>query len=331
MMHRVLGDVPGVSIYADDVLLISPDVESHLKLLHTVLDGLAKAGLKLSPEKCSFGMNKLSYLGHQISPEGVSVDPERIRCIAELQRPSSVKEAKCLYGFFAWFRKFIPQFSTISAPLVTLANSDSFFWNSELDAAFSSLRDELLSNRVLAYLTRANDRFILYTDSSIVGSGESLCQVQNGIERVIAFNGSKYSKSQSKWTIYELEVFSFKTGLKKFYKYLAGVEFIWICDCRSALKILNNSDEANARIVRWRMYASQFKFVTEHRSAKDMQHVDMISRIPGGEASSRKSFKEVLRAGFAPTFKGRVRTESASIQPFTRMTHAAPALILKHM
>ena len=283
MMHRVLGDVPGVSIYADDVLLTSPDVESHLKLLHTVLERLQKAGLKLSPEKCSFGMGKLSYLGHQISPDGVSVDPERVRCIAELQRPASVKEAKRLYGFFAWFRKFIPRFSTISAPLVTLANSDSFFWSPELDEAFCCLRDELLSNRVLAYPTRGDDRFILYTDSSTVGSGQILCQVQNGVEKVIAFNGSKYSKSQSKWTIYELEVFSFITGLKKFYKYLAGKEFTWICDCRSALKILNNSDEVNPRIVRWRVYASQFKFTTEHRAAKDMQHVDMISRIPEGE------------------------------------------------
>ena len=288
MMHRVLGNVPGVSIYADDVLLTSPDAESHLKLLHTVLDRLGKAGLKLSPEKCSFGMNKLSYLGHQISPDGVSIDPERIRCIAELQPPSSVKEAKRLYGFFAWFRKFIPQFSTISAPLVTLANADAFFWDGDLDESFSCLRDELLSNRVLAYPTRGNnDRFILYTDSSTVGSGQILCQVQNGVEKVIAFNGSKYSMSQSKWTIYELEVFSFITGLKKFYKYLDGAEFTWVCDCRSALKILSNTDEGNTRIVRWRVFASHFKFTTEHRAAKDMQHVDMISRIPERETDAR--------------------------------------------
>ena len=99
-MHRVLGDIPGVTIYADDVLLASPDVESHMKLLHTVLDKLHQAGFKLSPKKCRIGMNKLSYLGHEITPQGISIDPDRIRCIQELKPPTSVKEAKRIYGFF---------------------------------------------------------------------------------------------------------------------------------------------------------------------------------------------------------------------------------------
>ena len=145
--------------------------------------------------------------------------------------------------------------------------------------AFHSLRECLLSGRVLAYPTR-DDPFIIYTDSSMVGSGQVLCQVQGGVERVIAFNGSKYNKMQTKWTIYELELFSFITGLKKFYKYLAGADFTWVCDCKSALKILKNQDDMNPRIVRWRAYVSQFRFQTEHRSATAMQHVDMLSRIP---------------------------------------------------
>ena len=282
-MHHVLGDIPGVSIYADDVLLTSADVDSHLKLIHTVLDRLSQAGLKSAPNKCRIGMKKLSYLGHLITPEGVSIDPERVKCIQELQSPATVKEAKRVYGFFAWFRKFIPSFSSISAPLIRLANSDSFYWDAELETAFLSLRECLLSGRVLAYPSR-DDPFILYTDSSTVGSGQVLCQLQGGAEKVIAFNGSKYNKTQSKWTIYELELFSFITGLKKFYKYLAGADFTWVCDCKSALKILKNDSDVNPRIVRWRTYVSQFRFQTEHRSAATMQHVDMLSRIPENQS-----------------------------------------------
>ena len=82
----------------------------------------------------------------------------------ELKPPTSLKEAKRVYGFYAWFRKFIPSFSSISSPLVRLSNSDSFYWDAELDEAFNSLRNTLLSNRVLAYPSRDGTRFMLYTD-----------------------------------------------------------------------------------------------------------------------------------------------------------------------
>ena len=224
-------------------------------------------------------MRKLSYLGHLITPEGLSIEPERVKCIQVLQPSATLKETKHVYGFIAWFRKFIPSFSSISAPLIHLANSDSFYWDAELDTAFLSLRECLLSGRMLAYPS-GDHPFILYTDSSTVGSGQVLWHLQGGAEKVIAFNGSKYNKTQSKWTIYELELFSFITGLKKFYKYLAGADFTWVCDCKSALKFLKNNSDVNPRIVRWRTYVSQFRFQTEHRSSATMQHVDMLSRIP---------------------------------------------------
>ena len=99
-MHKILGDIPGVYIYADDVLCVSNSIDAHYKLLNTVLDKLREAGFKLSPAKCQFGMSRLNYLGHQITPEGVSIAPGRIECIRDLQPPRTVKEAKKLYGFF---------------------------------------------------------------------------------------------------------------------------------------------------------------------------------------------------------------------------------------
>ena len=300
VMHRVLGDIPGVFIYADDVLLTSVDMNEHYRLLHTVFDRLNQACLKLSPEKCKLGMTQLSYLGHLVTPGGISIEPDRISCIKDLQPPSSVKETKRLYGFFSWFRKFIPGFAELSAPLVELANADKFYWGDEQAHSFESLREALLSDRVLAYPSKAeNDRFVLYTDSSTVGSGQVLCQIQNGAEQVIAFSGSKYNKHQRKWTIYELEVYSFIQGLHKFYKYLAGQEFTGVCDCKSALQILKNRDDVNPRLMRWRSFVSQFQYTPEHRRAKFMEHVDMLSRAPdmpedNQEQQSLLEFSEVV-------------------------------------
>lgn len=277
-MHKVLGDVPGVYIYADDILCVSDSVDSHYKLLSTVLSKLKEAGFKLSPGKCQFGVSRLDYLGHQITPEGVSVSADRIECIKGLQPPRSVKETKKVYGFFSWFRKLVPSFSTLTRPLVDLSNSPSFYWNDELQRAFTQLRDALLSSPVLAY-PRRDDRFILYSDSSLAGSGQVLTQIQDGEERIIAYSGSKYNRHQRNWTIYELEVYSFMQGLRRFYKFLSGEEFIWRCDCKSALRILSNTDSMNPRLARWRSFIGQFRFSVEHKRASEMQHVDFLSRL----------------------------------------------------
>ena len=286
-MRKVLGDLENVHVYADDILLTSSCTEEHYQLLHIVLERLCAAGFKLAPGKCRLFQTKLKYLGHQITPEGVSIDPDRTRIIADLQPPTSIKEAKRMFGFFSWFRKFVPSFSSISEPLVNLCNSEKFYWDQELASCFCSLRDILLSERVLSY-PRRDCPFVLYTDSSSTGSGQILSQIQDGEERVIAFNGSRYSRAQRKWTIFELEVFSFITGLKKFFKYLADSEFTWVCDCKSALQILRNQDDTNSRLARWRIFVSQFRYISAHRRAEHMQHVDMLSRLhePQGSGDS---------------------------------------------
>lgn len=283
-MHKVLGDIPGVHIYADDVLLTSASVEEHYALLHTVLDRLRSAGMKVAPDKCRLFQTRLTYLGHEITPNGVGIDPDRVRIIKDLTPPKTVREAKRIFGMFSWFRKFIPSFTDMVEPLVILCNSEKFFWNAELDKCFSALKDALMSDKVLSY-PRRDGQFILYTDSSTTGSGQILCQLQDGEERVIAYSGNRYSRAQRKWTIFELEVFSFIQGLKKFYRYLAGKSFTWVCDCKSALQILNNQDLINPRLVRWRAFVGQFLYTVEHRRAVRMQHVDTLSRLYESETA----------------------------------------------
>ena len=126
-----------------------------------------------------------------------------------------------------------------------------------------------MSSSVLAY-PKQGDPFILYTDSSLSGSGQVLTQVQDGQERVIAYNGSKYNRQQRNWTIYELEVYSFMQGLRRFYKFLSGESFTWRCDCKSALKILSNRDDMNPRLARWRSFIGQFRFTEEHKRASEI-------------------------------------------------------------
>ena len=242
-----------------------------------MFERLQSAGLKVAPEKCKLFQTSLKYLGHLITPEGVRMDPERARVIRDMPRPESFREAKRIFCLFSWYRKYVPSFSNIAEPLVKLCNAEKFYWDDELTRCFDDLKAELCGNRILSYPKRGCS-FVLYTDSSSTGSGQILAQIfPDGEERVIAFSGNRYSRVQRKWTIYKLELFSFIQGVKKWYKYLAGAKFTWICDCKSALQILENKDSMNPRLIRWRAFLSQFPFTTEHRPASQMQHVDAIS------------------------------------------------------
>ena len=65
-------------------------------------------------------MKEINYLGHVISENGISPDPEKTRAISELRRPQNVSEVRSVIGMASYYRKFIDHFSEILKPLTEL-------------------------------------------------------------------------------------------------------------------------------------------------------------------------------------------------------------------
>ena len=70
-MESLLGDLPHVCIYLDDILVTGESETAHLRNLARVLERLASAGIRLKQDKCSFMIPEVQYLGHRISSEGI--------------------------------------------------------------------------------------------------------------------------------------------------------------------------------------------------------------------------------------------------------------------
>ena len=70
-------------LYLDDIIVISPDFESHVERLEEVLERLRRANLKLKPSKCELLKKEVKYLGHVVSAGGVSTDPEKVEAVRE--------------------------------------------------------------------------------------------------------------------------------------------------------------------------------------------------------------------------------------------------------
>ena len=104
-------------IYLDEIIVLSRTLEEHLHRLKAVISKLRAGGLKLKPTKCDLFKQQINYLGHVVSKEGVSTDPDKITAVTEWPQPTTVTEVRSFLGFVSYYRRFIPNFSKVAKPL----------------------------------------------------------------------------------------------------------------------------------------------------------------------------------------------------------------------
>ena len=117
LMNKVLKGLKFAMTYLDDIIIFSQDELQHLDHLEIVFSRLQEAGLKMKRSKCDFFKSEIHYLGHLISPEGISQLPNKLNSIKHMPVPNSAKEIKQFLGLTGYYRKFVPRFADISRPL----------------------------------------------------------------------------------------------------------------------------------------------------------------------------------------------------------------------
>ena len=213
MMEKVLaGPIrDGICcVYLDDVLVYSKSAAEHEEHLRTVLHCLAKANLRIRPDKCNFYQLELEYLGHVISGKGVQVDPDKVKAMVEFERPVTLKKLQSFMGMCNYYRRFVPMYSQVAHrlfevyktktagknphiyvseklqhkyPSATVYNSKkhdgkAIEWTAEVDEAFTLLKNELGSADALKFPDR-NKGYHIYTDASDVAIGERWSKKEN--------------------------------------------------------------------------------------------------------------------------------------------------------
>ena len=139
-------------VYVDDILVCSKTLEEHKEHLQQVFQRLRQAGLRLKPSKCSFLCREVVFLGHVISVSGVSPDPAKTEKVRDYPVPVDVSSVRQFLGLSSHYRRFVPGFSKIAAPLYYLTKkSVTFCWTDEYQKAFDKLKQLLCSAPVLAY------------------------------------------------------------------------------------------------------------------------------------------------------------------------------------
>ena len=183
LMTQILGDLPYVQIYLDDITVFSTTFEEHTVHIRNVLERLKQADLKINSSKCVFLKQNIKLLGHVISDKGIEADPEKVEAIQNIKYCKNVKQVQSYLGLCGYYRKFIRDYSKIAQPLHNLTKKDTKFeFNEECKQSFDKLKAELLKQPILR-LPDFSKKFILHTDASGFALGAVLSQCDdNGDE-----------------------------------------------------------------------------------------------------------------------------------------------------
>ena len=249
--------------------------------LRDILSRLRKSGLTVKSKKCCFGAQECRYLGHIIGGGKVKPDPLKIQSVKDFPIPHTKKHLRTFLGLTGYYRRFIPHYSSIAAPLTDLTRksaSNTVTWNKSADNAFIQLKEALCSSPVLRG-PNFDRPFILQSDASDKGVGAVLSQIDDtGDDHAVAFYSRKLLSREQKYSTIEKECLAIKDGISAFRVYLLGKRFTIQTDHR-ALVWLDNLKDKNSRLTRWSLFLQQYDFELIHCEGLANGNADSLSRI----------------------------------------------------
>ena len=174
LMQNCMGEVNLIYclIYLDYLIVFLQMAEEHLHRLCVIFDQLREYNLKLKPSKCSLFKEKINYVYHQVSKQGVQPSDTNLKAIAKcapLQTYTEITAFLSLVGHYRWFIKGFAQIAQpLNEHLVVEGASRKLEWVSlskEALEAFQALKQACMNSPVLAFANYTKD-FLLEMDAS---------------------------------------------------------------------------------------------------------------------------------------------------------------------
>ena len=202
-----------------------------------------------------------------------------MKSIVNWQIPKTIKNIRSFLGLASYYRRFVKDFATISAPLNNLTKKNmKWKWDDKCDKAFNTLKYKL-ANAPIVRCPNNDYQFILQTDASTVGIGSVLSQRdKDGSEYVVEYASRTLNKAERNYSTIERECLAIVWGVIHFRPYLFGVQFIIQSD-HKPLRYLNQMKDLNGRLTRWSLRLQEYTFDLEYKKGKSNANADAMSRL----------------------------------------------------
>ncbi|QRW17972.1 Retrotransposable element Tf2 protein [Rhizoctonia solani] len=226
-MNNIFRDLLDISVvvYLDDILIFSNSREEHVEHVKEVLSCLLKHKLFCNPAKCYFFVTEVTYIGLVITPEGISMEKDKVQAIMDWPEPQDMKQVQSFLGFANFYHCFVPNFSCLARPLNILTQKEQpWIWLEEQKAAFDAIKAEICKEPVLAHPDESKP-YTLETDASGAAMGAVLSQrKEDGCLHPVAFMSASFSPAELNYDMHDKELLAITCAFEHWRIFLEGTE-----------------------------------------------------------------------------------------------------------
>ena len=282
-IDAVLRGLDFVYAYIDNLLIASSSEAEHLTHLEILFQRLSEYGVVINPSKCVFGASSLDFLGHHVSPTGITPLPIKVQAIQDFPPPTSARKLREFLGLVNFYRRFLPPCAQQLHPLTDLLSEKhvrgSFQLNDDAIAAFQATKAALANATMLTHPS-SEAPYCLKVDASNISVGGVLQQSINGTWHPISFFSKKLQPAEMKYSTFGRELLAIYLSIRHFRHFLEGHEFYVLTDHKPLTHALSAAPSRySPRETRHLDFISQFTSDIRHINGKENPVADALSRM----------------------------------------------------
>ena len=275
----------GVIGIADDVVVYGDSEASHDANMHGMISRCKETGLKLNPDKCFIKQDQIKFYGIICTKDGIQPDPSKVSALKQMAPPTNKQEVQTFLGMANYMSPFIPNLSTLTAPLQELITEKTpFCWNATYQQALDKIK-ESISNEVMLTYFDSSKPTVLQVDASLQGLGAALLQD----DKPVAFASKALTNTETRYANIEREMLAVVYGCERFHTYLFGRNFTVHSDHKPLESIhLKHLTAAPPRLQRMLLRLQPYDLMIKYQPGKTMEIAVALSRLSPEETGEVK-------------------------------------------
>ena len=328
-MYEIFGDIifQDLIIYIDDIIISSATYKAHVEALRRALQRLQDQQFWLQGSKCQFFTKRLEILGHILTPEGLSADPQKVRKIFDFPEPPDKKQLQAFNAIVNYSSKFLPHQATVAASLTDLQGSTGTWkWTDPHQELFNQCKDLINNGQVInPWNSNSEEPKYQICDASDIALGSWLGQ--GTLDRIQAarFHSLKFNPAQLNYHRLQKELLAILDSLKFFEAQLRGTKFTILTD-HKPLETFMDRTQPTQKLRRWQDFLASFDQTIVHTAGKVNYIADALSRNykrPGTSTAEEDYISQSIdnttphRAPTLPTPPNTITCNHFSIPPLT--------------